>query len=314
MMDFNVEHLHAYQDEELPRLLQFVGECNLLANFCGYIHPGDMLHLLSNGLRGQESEKHCYFYETAEEGILGLVLLYPARFSAYQVLIHPHHRASTLEGALLLWAEQQTRTLLAAASSKRSLIESDVMDCDTTRRDLLHQQGYHAEGGPNFYYTTRSLMKPVPPSLLPDGFVIRSVAGEHEADAVGVVHASAFHSTWQTGEYLHVMRTRGFHIDRELVVVAPNGRFAAFLVYWIDAVSKSGLFEPVGCHPDFQRRGLTSALMYEGMRRMLSQGMSMAIVLHEPPQKNPASAALYRSIGFKVTYTITNYHKQAGAQ
>ncbi|MGZ6368161.1 MAG: GNAT family N-acetyltransferase, partial [Ktedonobacteraceae bacterium] len=73
--------------------------------------------------------------------------------------------------------------------------------------------------------------------------------------------------------------------------------------------SKSGLFEPVGCHKDFQRLGLTRALMYEGMRRMIAQGMTMAIVLHQPEQENPASAALYRSAGFSLRYTITEYRK-----
>jgi len=50
--------------------------------------------------------------------------------------------------------------------------------------------------------------------------------------------------------------------------------------------------------------------MYEGMHRMLTQGMTMAIVLHHPAQKNPASAALYRSVGFTLLYTITDYRKQ----
>jgi GNAT superfamily N-acetyltransferase len=151
---------------------------------------------------------------------------------------------------------------------------------------------------------------PIPDSILPNGFTIRNVAGEEEAESVQAVHAGSFGSLWQPGEYRNVMRTPGFHIDRELVVVAPDGRFAAFLIYWIDPVSKSGLFEPVGCHQDFQRLGLASALMYEGMRRMLAQGMTIAIVLHEPAQKNPASAALYRSVGFNLLYTISDYRKQ----
>jgi mycothiol synthase len=115
---------------------------------------------------------------------------------------------------------------------------------------------------------------------------------------------------WQPGEYLNVMRTPGFHVDRELIVVAPDGRFAAFLIYWIDPVSKSGLFEPVGCHRDFQRLGLTRALMYEGMRRMVAHGMTTAVVKHQPTQKNPAAAALYRSVGFSLKYTIADYRKQ----
>jgi predicted acetyltransferase len=85
---------------------------------------------------------------------------------------------------------------------------------------------------------------------------------------------------------------------------------AAFLIYWIDPVSKSGLFEPVGSHQDFQRQGLTRALMYEGMRRMVAHGMTKAIVKHQPAQQNPAAAALYRSVGFTLKYTITDYRKQ----
>jgi len=46
------------------------------------------------------------------------------------------------------------------------------------------------------------------------------------------------------------------------------------------------------------------------MRRMVAQGMTMAIVLHQPEQENPASAALYRSAGFNLRYTITDYRKQ----
>ena len=98
--------------------------------------------------------------------------------------------------------------------------------------------------------------------------------------------------------------------DREIVVVAPDGCFAAFLIYWVDPISRSGLFEPVGCHKDFQRLCLTRALMYEGMRRMISHGMTMAIVLHQPEQENPASAALYRSVDFSLLYTISNYQKK----
>ncbi len=103
------------------------------------------------------------------------------------------------------------------------------------------------------------------------------------------------------------MRTPGFEIERELVVVAPDGRFAAFLVYWLDPASRSGLFEPVGCHREYQRRGLATALMVEGLRRMVAAGMRSAIVKHN--SDNPAAAALYRSVGFRTRYTITDFRK-----
>lgn len=311
MTNFDTRCLHSYQgSDELPKILQFVGECNALADFCGYLHPGDICHFLSNTLRGRDPGKHFQVYENFNGQILALVLLYPARFSAYDVLIHPHYRATELESALIAESEQQTRALLMAANNDASSIGIDVMDCDNTRHNIVRAQGYVPADSPAFCYTTRSLQESVPESILPDGFTIRSVAGEYEAEAVQAVHAGSFGSQWQPGEYLQVMRTPGFHIDRELVVIAPNQRFAAFLIYWIDPISKSGLFEPVGCHRDFQRRGLTKALMYEGMRRMVGYGMTTAIVNHQPEQKNPAAAALYRSVGFRLRYTIADYRKQ----
>jgi mycothiol synthase len=311
MTNFDTRHLHPYRgSDELPKILQFVGECNVLANYCGCLHPGDICHFMSNTLRGRDLEKHFHVYEDADGRILGTVLLYPARYSAYDVLIHPHYRGSELESALIVWSEEQTRSLLIASCSDSSSIGSDVMDCDIIRSDILHEKGYVQSDGPAFCYTIRSLQASIPESMLPDGYTIRNVAGEEEAEAVQAVHAGSFGSMWQPGEYRNVMHTPGFHIDRELVVVAPERRIAAFLIYWIDPVSKSGLFEPVGCHQNFQRLGLTTALMYEGMRRMFAHGMTTAIVKHEPAQKNPAASALYRSVGFSLRYTITDYRKQ----
>jgi ribosomal protein S18 acetylase RimI-like enzyme len=184
------------------------------------------------------------------------------------------------------------------------------MECDRLRRDVLASRGYVAEAEPDHYLTMQSLQGEIPASVLPAGFSIRPVAGEHEADAVQAVHEGAFRRNWQPGEYLQVMRSPSFQIERELVVVAPDGRFAAFLIYWIDPISRSGLFEPVGCHPDFQRRGLTRALMYEGMRYMVARGMTTALVLHAAPDKNPASGALYRSVGFSPKYASRDYRRK----
>jgi ribosomal protein S18 acetylase RimI-like enzyme len=181
------------------------------------------------------------------------------------------------------------------------------MDCDHARRDVLLSMGYTAGDQPNMMVTSRPL-DAIPAPALPEGFTIRSAAGEHEETLLGAVHSGAFGSSWPPGEYLKAMQTPGFDIDRELVVVAPDGRFASFLIYWIDPVSRIGLFEPVGCHPDFQRRGLTRALMYEGMRRMAERGMTSAIVLHM--SNNPASTRLYASVGFTPIYALVSYTKQ----
>ena len=141
--------------------LQFVGECNVLANYCTGLHAGDICHFLSNTLRGRDLEKHFHVYEDANGRILGTVLLYPARYGAYNVLIHPHYRGGQLETALIVWSEQQTRSLLQAANSDTTWINSDVMEYDTIRSDILQAQGYIPSDETAFCYTTRSLQEPI---------------------------------------------------------------------------------------------------------------------------------------------------------
>jgi ribosomal protein S18 acetylase RimI-like enzyme len=307
---FDPAHLRSYRgSSDLSRILHFAGECNLLTDWCCSLHPGDVGHFLSSGLAGRDPAPYCFVYES-NESLDALLLFYAIHSSAWGLLVHPHRRDAELEATLVAWAEQHLRQLLTVSGSAKVWITSEVMDCDTLRRDILASRGYVAEPEADRFVTTRSLQGDIPASVLPDGFSIRAVAGEHEADAVQAVHASAFGRARQPGEYLQVMRSSSFHLERELVVVAPDGRFAAFLVYWLDPISKSGLFEPVGCHPDFQRRGLTKALLYEGLRRMAAEGMTMAMVVHEAPDDNPASTALYRSVGFTPKYGSHEYRQQ----
>jgi GNAT superfamily N-acetyltransferase len=307
MSNFDPANLRSYSgSSDVSRILQFASECNLLTDWCCSLHPGDVGHFLSNQMAGRDPAPYCFVYES-NGGIEALLLFYAIRSSSWGLLVRPDRRDAVLEATLVAWAEQHLRQLLTINSSAKEWITTEVMDCDTQRRDVLATRGYVTGPDPDYFVTTRSLQGDIPVSVLPDGFSIRAVAGEHEADAVQAVHVGAFSRAWQPGEYLQVMRSPSFHSERELVVVAPDGRFAAFLVHWIDPISKSGLFEPVGCHPDFQRRGVTKALMYEGLRRMAAQGMTMAIVVHEAPRNNPASTALYRSVGFTPKYSSYEY-------
>jgi predicted GNAT family acetyltransferase len=70
----------------------------------------------------------------------------------------------------------------------------------------------------------------------------------------------------------------------------------AFALVWFDAANGAGLFEPVGCHPDHRRRGLATALLCEGLRRLRDLGATHALVANRVG--NEAAGALYESVGF----------------
>jgi mycothiol synthase len=306
-MSFDPQRLRPYRPADLPAVLGFVGECNLPTGGCRSLHPGDVAHMMSNALRGRDLDRHIALYEDPDSRLHAVALIYPVRDASFDVLIHPDRRGGELEHGLVEWSERTACTAARAAGSQVTTVGCEVMDCDTLRRDMLLRLGYQPAREACRVYTVRSLEGPIPEPALPDGFTIRSVGGEHEVEAVAAVHDSAFTPKWQGGVYLGVMRTPGYAADRELVVVAPDGRFAAFLIYWLDPISRSGLFEPVGCHREFRRRGLTRALMDEGMRRMVAQGMQTAIVVYNAD--NPAATALYHSAGFRPKYTISDYRK-----
>ena len=47
----------------------------------------------------------------------------------------------------------------------------------------------------------------------------------------------------------------------------PDGELAAFCTVWVDPETRTAVFEPVGTHPNHQKRGLGKAVMTEGLRR-----------------------------------------------
>ncbi len=98
-----------------------------------------------------------------------------------------------------------------------------------------------------------------------------------------------------------------YDCEHDIIVVAPDGRVAAFCVFWLDPVNKVGLFEPVGTHPDFQRKGMGRALMLESLRRVKAQGMETAIVCAD--HDNAAAQRLYESVGFRMVNRLRLYAK-----
>jgi ribosomal protein S18 acetylase RimI-like enzyme len=65
--------------------------------------------------------------------------------------------------------------------------------------------------------------------------------------------------------------------------------------------------EPVGTHPDFQRRKLGTALLHGALWCMVENGMTVASVCVE--SSNVAGQALYNSAGFRPLFKIHTFSK-----
>ena len=68
------------------------------------------------------------------------------------------------------------------------------------------------------------------------------------------------------------------------------------------------MFEPVGTHPDFQRRGLGKAVMTEALRRLKDRGMERAIVC--TTAENTPGIKLYEAVGFRIINRLGLFEKK----
>ena len=103
------------------------------------------------------------------------------------------------------------------------------------------------------------------------------------------------------------MQSPVYDPDCDVVAVSPDGQIGAFCILWPDPVTGVGLFEPVGTHPDYQRKGLGKAVMREALERLRQRGMAQAILT--TPQDNLPAVQLYQSVGFRIDGYLLSYKK-----
>ena len=221
------------------------------------------------------------------------------------VMVRPNYRI--VEPEILRQAEIEYQQALAPDATNKSFRYWSY-EVDTVRNTLLNEHGYTRTADFLTFHTFPLHGLPDRPAL-PAGYTIRHVAGEADLEARVAVHRAAFHPSRMTVEkHRKVMASLTYRPELDLVVVAPDGSFAAYTIVWLEEVNRMGLFEPVGCHPDHQRRGLASAIMCEGMYRLYALGARVAHVL--ALRDDSAGAHLYPAIGFEVTGKIYAWEKK----
>jgi GNAT superfamily N-acetyltransferase len=149
---------------------------------------------------------------------------------------------------------------------------------------------------------------PPPPGdvLLPDGYRIRSLRGPEEFDARVALHRAAFPaSRLNVAKYERLLAVPHYRLEDDLVVETSDGSLAAFALCWYDPDGRVGELEPVGTHPDHQRRGLSRAVVTAAVRRLFRRGAHRVQVYSD--QAESAPEALYGSVGFECHATHQRY-------
>jgi GNAT superfamily N-acetyltransferase len=211
--------------------------------------------------------------------------------------VHPAYHSPGLLCEMLEVAERRLPN--KKEGGQRELI-AWVNGGDEVHKKILADCGYARSKYSAENMRRRCFSKPVPHSAPPPGYTVRALGGEDELPARSWLSWKVFHPDEPEGNYQgwewykNVQRVPLYNRDLDIVAVAPDGELAAFCTVWVDDVTCTAVFEPVGTHPAHQKRGLGKAVMAEGLRRAQSLGATLATV----SSYGYAAHALYASMGF----------------
>ena len=206
-------------------------------------------------------------------------------------MIHPDYETRELEEEMLGVVEEK---LSVMRDDGKRFLNVWAMADDSLRRQLLKDHGYERKGWIETQHR-RDLTLPIPEVKVPEGYFVRSLGdglellercyasglGFHEGDIRAAVE-NREDPTW----FRNIQTAPLYRRDLDLVAIAPDGSIASFCTIWFDDVTRSAYYEPVATVPSHQRRGLSKALLTEGLHRLKRMGCLWATVAGFEPGPN----------------------------
>lgn len=287
---------------DLDAMRAILSAGRLANNGTYYVHHGDLNWWWYYHDPDGKLPAHAYLWEQDGKTI-GFALTADGNADVYFL---PELRGTAEAARMYTWAETQTTNDLPEGDRKIRFYW--VREDDPVLVNHLAGRGL-APGERHLVHHSLNL-EVLPDAPDPGAYTIRGMTAADNASRARASKA-AFETKkdWEPylENYIRFTQAPAYDPEMDVVAVSPEGEIAAFTVCWVDPVSKTGLFEPVGTHPDHQRRGLGRAVMREGMRRMRARGARTAEVSTD--DDNTAALALYGSLGFQVDGKLLIYEK-----
>jgi predicted N-acetyltransferase YhbS len=231
-----------------------------------------------------------------DAGTIVAVTLYELRLGEAFFQINPTY--VHLKPEMLAYAEQYLR---GTTDQGKRYLKAYVNDCDPAFEHVVQSRGYEKEPASHRPMAQFIIPDPFPPTRLPDGFRLKSLADDNDLAKIDRVLWRGFNHLGEPpadGPKDRKKMQSGPHFRKDLTIVveAPNGAFVAFGGLWFDPVNRFGYVEPVATDPDYRRLGLGTAAVLEGIRRCGKLGAPVVYVGTDIP--------FYLAMGFKKLFTL----------
>ncbi len=228
--------------------------------------------------------------------------------------IHPEDQNHDLADQISGWGRERMGQVARESDAKLKLIGSN-RDHYAFGREVLEKQGYKPVR--YFFRMARPLDVPIAEPQFPPGFELSYVKNAEQVPAWVEVFNQSFIDHWNhhpetVEDRLHSIKGNSYLAERDLVAVAPDGRFAAFCFCLIDPgeISRSGRnagwIELLGTGRNYRQMGLGKAMLLAGLHRLKADGVDTAMLGVDAD--NPTGAlGLYEAVGFQRLYSSTSY-------
>lgn len=237
--------------------------------------------------------------------------------------ILPGHRGTALIGRIVDWLDGQvarfglTPEIGAGAAPDAPAVAAEPVvpvrvwtaESDTAQISALTELGFGPGPEPGFNHFVGHLDRlDLGTPDLPPGYALTTIKSEADISARVVAGHAAFTSSSMTVEKYRFCRTTPLYRPAlDTIVTTPDGSVAAFALAWLDPLTLAVELEPVGTHPDHQRRGLGSAVCRGALRAARGLGGQQVLVAAEGA--NPAANGLYASLGLGLAARIIAFRR-----
>jgi ribosomal protein S18 acetylase RimI-like enzyme len=297
-------------EDDLRQMQGLLMEARRRTDDWRYLHVGELawwFFMVACHLNPQE---YIRLWHDDEGKLAGFAVLGEDPSIDWQVL--PEYEWSGIEAEALAWAERRVAELREREPERWSgSFVSGARQDNARRIAFLEQHGFRYCGEFAEVNMLRRLDEPIPELAISSGCQVRAVAEAGEVSK----RAAAQREVWQPwtvgnvsdDDYARFMRLPGYYRELDVVTVAPDGAFAAYVNGWIDPLNRIGDFGPVGALAAYRRQGLTRLALLESLRRMRAHGMERVCV--STGVSNTPARSLYESIGFKIVNQYLDYVK-----
>lgn len=179
---------------------------------------------------------------------------------------------------------------------QRKIIGLFINDFDTELERLATSFGYERHEEHQNGYSKYDLTRPIPPTPIPVGFRVQSLADDNDHQKINSCLWRGFnHEGEIPDEDLYTeavaQSAPNFRKEHTIVAVAPDESYVSYAGIWFVPQNGYAYVEPVATDPDYRKIGLARACVLESLRRVQAAGAEVAWVGSDQP--------FYKAIGFE---------------